>query len=119
MAGPVGDPDGQVDAWYLQTTWTVTGEGRAYKAAEGVPDIVKPTGKWGAVELVAKYDWIAFDADDRSTESARGYLAGINWYVDKHIKLMLNYTHLDSNNLVDGDEDETSDVISTRIQFAF
>lgn len=119
MAAPVGDPDGQVDAWYLQTTWTVTGEARAYRVADGFPDTVKPTGKWGAVELVAKYDWIAFDADDRPTETARGYLAGVNWYVDKHIRLMLNYIHVDSDNLVGEDEDETADVISTRIQFAF
>lgn len=119
MAGVAPGPDGQVDAWYLQGTWTVTGEARAYKTAEGYPDIVKPSGPAGALELVVKYDWIEFDADDRRNETARGYLAGVNWYVNNYVKLMLNYIHVVSDDVVGPDEDDTADVVSTRIQFAF
>jgi len=116
-AGP--EPDGTVDAWYLQFTWSVTGEPRTYKAAQGIADIVKPAGALGALELVAKVDRIDYRADGRDHETVTGYLAGVNWYVNPNVRLMLNYIHVDSDNLTAPGEDTTADVISTRIQFAF
>jgi len=119
MTGAAGGPDGQVDAWYLQATWAPTGEGRVYNPAKGITGTLKPAGPRGAIELVGKLDRIRFSADDRRSESATGYLAGINWYVNPHVKLMLNYIYVDSDNLTLPAEDSTAHVISTRMQFAF
>jgi phosphate-selective porin OprO and OprP len=118
MHGAPGEPDGRVDHYYLQASWAVTGESRAYRKRQGITDMLKPGGHRGAVELVAKYDWIRFDADGRPDETVNGYLAGVNWYVNPYVKLMLNYIRVTSSNVVLPGEDRDANVVSTRIQVA-
>ncbi|MCZ6889990.1 MAG: porin [Gammaproteobacteria bacterium] len=118
FSGAEGGPDGKTRHLYLQGTWTLTGERRGYKPYQGVYDIIEPEGNKGAVELVAKYDHLDFFVDGRPTQRVRGYLIGANWYVNRNVKLMINYVHVDSDNVVVSGP-ETSDVLSTRVQVAF
>ncbi|HEX7036959.1 MAG TPA: porin [Pseudomonadales bacterium] len=119
MPGADGGPDGRVDDWYLQATWTVTGESRGYKRDEGVPDMIEPSGRRGAVELVAKIDRIRFDVDGRPDQKVDGLLLGANWYPIRHVKLMANVIRVSSDGVVGRGEDDDATVFSTRVQFAF
>lgn len=119
MDGAGDGPDGEVDAYYVQGSWTITGESRGYRPATGVAGGIKPAGPRGAVELVAKYDRIRFAADDRPDETVDGWLAGVNWYVNEHLRMMLNYIRVDSDGLTAPGDDRTADVVSTRLQFVF
>ena len=119
MEGAAGGPDGQVDHQYLQATWTLTGESRGYKAAAGIPDMIKPTGRRGAVELVAKADWIRFEVDGQTDQEVQGYLLGANWYPTAHIKLMANVIRVTSDGVVGPAEDDDATVFSARVQVAF
>ena len=120
LGGAQGGPDGEVDAYYLQFTYALTGETRGYKAKQGYPDSIKPSSSSGAWELVFKYDYIEFDQDNVDAEEATGLLLGANYYPNKNLKFMANVISFDSNdvaNAIGGDEDAT--VVSLRMQFAF
>lgn len=123
--GTVGAMDQEVDAWYLQGTYTLTGESRGYKKNAGVADKIKPKGKRGAIELVLKYDSI--EADTGSALTAAGsskpevdaITLGANWYVNKNIKFALTYTDTSSDNVVAAGLDDSGDAILLRTQIAF
>jgi phosphate-selective porin OprO/OprP len=119
LSGAPGEPDAQVDHQYLQVTWAVTGESRGYKRSEGIPGMIRPGGRRGAVELVAKLDRIRFDVDGRPDEEAQGVLVGANWYPNQHVKLMVNVIRVSSDGVVGAAEDDNATVLSTRVQFAF
>lgn len=119
LRGAPGNPDARVDSQYLLATWTVTGESRGYKRDQGVPDMVRPAGPRGAVELVARIERIAFDRHGASEQEAMAYLVGANWYPNRAVKLMLNVTYLDTDNLVPSNLDQDGVAVSGRVQVAF
>jgi len=119
LNGADGAPDGLVDSQYLQATWTLTGESRGYRAAEGVPGMVTPSNG-GAVELVARAERIEFDRDGAEDQSGRIYVVGANYYPNRNVKLMFNVSHADTDGLVDpAAADDDGLAVSARIQVAF
>jgi phosphate-selective porin OprO/OprP len=118
LEGADGAPDGLVDSQYLQATWTVTGETRGYRAAQGVPGMVTPTNG-GAVELVARAERIELDRDGAEEQSGRIYVIGANYYPNRNVKLMFNVSHADTNGLVDPAQPDDGLAVSGRIQVAF
>jgi phosphate-selective porin OprO and OprP len=74
--------------WYAFGSWVITGESRSYSAGN-VSD-VRPTGRWGAVELLLRYSRL--DLDDGPTQGGteRDWTLGANWYVTKYMKLQAN-----------------------------
>lgn len=91
------------DAWQIAASYLLTGEEASFKG-------VKPRqafGKdgWGAWELALRFAGINLDdkvynyngtlavfADPRySAKSARSYTAGVNWYLNPEVKLVLDY----------------------------
>ncbi|MFL0796892.1 MAG: porin [Cellvibrionaceae bacterium] len=120
LAGAGSGPDGEVDAYYLQVTYTLTGETRGYKKKKGYTGGIKPSSDQGAWELVGKYDSISFDQDGFSEEEAKGFLLGANYYPNKHLKFMVNYIHFESDNVAStAGRDDDADVLSLRMQLAF
>lgn len=119
MDGASAGPDGEVEHYYLQATYTITGEQRGYKPETGVPDIIKPAnGDW-AVELVAKVDKIEFDVSGAPTEEVTGVLVGVNLYPNRNVKLMADVIQVDSSNIAAPGDDDDALVISARLQLAF
>lgn len=107
----------EYSGYYLQGTWTLTGEARSYKAKSGVFDKIKPAGKNGAVELVAKFEHGEVD-DDRVGAVDNGFdniTVGANWYVNTNVRLSLNYISTDLDEK-DGNGKDSGDAISTRVQ---
>ena len=119
VGGANGGPDGNVQHYYAQATYSLTGERRGYKAKSGIADIVKPSADGWAIELVGKWDHIELDIDGVPTEEVSGYLAGLNLYPNKNVKLMLNVIRVTSENIAVNNDDNAATVISTRLQFAF
>ena len=119
VGGANGGPDGNVQHYYAQATYSLTGERRGYKAKSGIADIVKPSADRWAIELVGKLDHIELDIDGVPTEEVSGYLGGLNVYPNKNVKLMLNVIRVTSKNIAANNDDDAATVISTRLQFAF
>ncbi|HVI75093.1 MAG TPA: porin [Anaeromyxobacteraceae bacterium] len=88
-------------AWAVTASFVLTGERATYRMI--VPDrpFDPATGRWGALELAGRYQWIRFDdalfvndvfADARQqVRGAHAWGAGINWYLDRSFRIMLDY----------------------------
>ena len=134
-----GVSDADFTGWYVQGSWVITGEARKYNpanAAFDAPAIDKPfdykKGQWGAFELAARYSV----ADLNDNEGAAGSLAlpntvrggeqqvltaGLNWYLNGLVKLMLDYQHVDVQRLNAAGLEIGQDynAYALRTQFAF
>jgi phosphate-selective porin OprO and OprP len=90
---------------YVQAAWTLTGETRGYNASAGAYAGIVPndpwslvSSGWGAWEIAGRYS--VMDLNDRLglADGVAGgkqsvYTAGLNWYVNRNIRFMLNYLH--------------------------
>lgn len=119
-------------AWQIAGYWVITGENASYR---GVPVPDKPfapsDGRWGAFELSTRYS-VQTNNDDafvgsastrlanpaQSAREAREIGVGLNWYLNRNIKLQIDYeeTHFDGG-AVNGDR-VPEKVILTRFQAA-
>ena len=84
--------DVEMDGFYLQAAYTLTGETRGYKAGSGAFAAIKPKGEGGAWEVVARYEDAEVEIPGRSLSAdLERMVLGVNWYVNKNVKFMLNY----------------------------
>ena len=86
---------------------------------------------WGAVELAARYGELTVDqelfgspafATASSAHKAKSWGVGINWYLNKNIKLTLDYDQTDFKGGSTAPRQVTAQdekVIITRAQFSF
>ncbi len=114
------------DGYYVDVTWSITGEPRAYRGNQGSFGPVAPLhpvteGGWGHWGLIARYDSI--DLTDIDAGSSRGeqtaYGLGVNWVPIDHVRFMLNYTSTEADRTAAAAIDADADVISLRTQFDF
>jgi phosphate-selective porin OprO/OprP len=119
--------DYEADAFYVDASWSITGEPRAYRGNQGsfgpvVPRAAMGEGGWGHWAVKARYDYI--DLSD-STGANRGeqtaYAAGLDWVPVDHVRFMLNYTASEADRVLNpvGSPDADAEVISLRTQFDF
>jgi phosphate-selective porin OprO and OprP len=115
------------EAWQLSLSYVLTGENASFRGV--VPRSEFGTGDgWGALELAARVQGISFDDDvfplfanpDTSIERALGFTAGINWYLNRYVKVALNYDHVDYDGGRVGRRDRRADdQILARLQLNY
>lgn len=86
-----------VETFYVMGSWMLTGQHKAYKPGNGVFGSAKGEGMW---ELTARYDTI--ENKDVANLEASTTTLGVNYYFNKNVRLMFNYTKGD--NQFTGDE---------------
>jgi phosphate-selective porin OprO/OprP len=115
------------DAWQLSLSYVLTGENASFRGVTPRSELGGDDG-FGALELAARGQGITFDDDvfpvfsnpDTSVERALGFTAGINWYLNRYIRLSLNYDHVDYDGGRAGGRDrEADDQILTRVQLNY
>ncbi len=92
--------DYDFDGWYGQVSWFATGEHRKYKAKSAKFSrikIKKPfkkrlDGYWGAVEIAFRVSKINLSDKNKIGGEETDLTLGINYYPQKNIRLMTNYT---------------------------
>jgi len=113
-----GGEELDVDGFYVQAGYIITGEIRPYK--KGKFKRVKPNSKSGAWEVVARYEDGNGDfgdielGDQVGVDEVSSYTLGVNYYANNNIRIGASYS--------DGDEDNGSDDGSEfriRFQLAF
>jgi phosphate-selective porin OprO/OprP len=92
---------------YFGLGWFITGEQRGY--VEGSFDRPKKVnnpvfeGGWGALALVARIDYV--DLNDATANIFGGeqltYVVGLNWFLNRHTVIKLNYAHSDIDDAFD------------------
>jgi phosphate-selective porin OprO/OprP len=108
-------------------TWVLTGERASYTGVVPRSAFEPSAGKLGAFELTARYHELTADRDAfpifanpaAAARAARAWAAGVNWYLNRSVKLTADYeqTHFDGG-AVDGDRPTEHDIF-TRVQFGF
>lgn len=86
-------------AWQVQAGWVLTGENASYNDVTPRANFAPSKGTWGAFELVGRYGELTVDdaafttfADpSKSASTAKTWAAGLNWYLNRSVKLMLDY----------------------------
>lgn len=96
-APEVGDPS--FSAFYVYGSYFITGEHRGYKAGEMDTPQPKSTfdgeGGWGAWELAARFDMVDLTDADIAGGEEQNITAGLNWYLNRYTRVMLNYVYAD------------------------
>jgi phosphate-selective porin OprO/OprP len=112
------------DGYYVDLSWSLTGEPRAYRGNQGsfgpiVPAHSMAEGGWGHWNVSARYDFLDLSDPDAGASSGEqtAYAIGLNWVPVDHVRFMLNYAQTDMDRTAGTDEEAT--VITLRSQFDF
>jgi phosphate-selective porin OprO and OprP len=140
--------DNDINNWYVDLNWMVTGESYADSYKSGVFGRMNPKHNfdskdgWGALELGLRYS--NFDASDFKamltnatktdckngtgsvntncyTSQADAWTAGAKWILNPNARIVLNYVHtmFDTPITVNGKRDDNEDAIVVRAQYDF
>lgn len=110
-AGGVG-VDHDVQTYYVQAGFLLSGETKPYKADRGTFGAPKPVSESGAWELKARYDTIENkDVDNLEVTSTS---VGINWYMNPNVRFMLDYVMGDNQS-----NDDDTNSLAARAQLSF
>lgn len=98
-----GGSDPSFDGWYAQVSYFLTGESRPYNAGKGNFGRVVPEGDDGAVELAARFSSVDLNDSDAGVAGGEqdNITIGVNWYLHKHLRAMLNYVNQDLDTVGD------------------
>ena len=115
-------------AWQVAGSVVLTGERASYKGVTPKKPFDLKNGGWGALELVGRYSVLRIEPDafptfaspTASAQEARAWAAGLNWYLNKNVKLVLDYeeTHFDGGAAGGADRD-IERVVFSRAQVSF
>jgi phosphate-selective porin OprO/OprP len=86
-------------AWQVAASWFLTGEDNSWKAVTPVHPLGPANGGWGAWELAGRIARLSLDdaafpifADpSQSARSALSWGLGLNWHLNRNVKVQLNY----------------------------
>ncbi|MBA3931073.1 MAG: porin [Xanthomonas sp.] len=109
-----GLPSYSADGGYVFASWLVTGESRGYSG--GNVTNPRPKGKYGALELLARYSRIDLDSDGIAGGRGHDWTLGANWYLTSYFKFQANYVKTDATR---GALSADPDVLQLRAQFHF
>lgn len=86
-------------AWQVAASFVLTGEKAGYDGVTPKKPFDIKKGHWGAVELAGRYNELRVDEDafpvfanpDRAARRATAFAGGVNWHLNKNVKLAANY----------------------------
>ncbi|MEH6549939.1 MAG: porin [Pseudomonadales bacterium] len=106
--------------YYLLGSYFITGEFRRYNRgaatfAQVIP--LKPLGQggWGAWEFAARLSSMDLNSGEYRGGKETNITLGLNWYLNKDVRVMLNYI----NSNIDSQASGRMHNIQTRIQYTF
>lgn len=117
------DPSPRFDSWYVEGSWALTGEQRAYSRRQGVFGGITPAHPfrlgqpgWGAVELTARYS--ATDLSDPRLGGDKGRVAsvGVNWTPIDSWRVQLDVLDIERTRR---GETKHDNAVQMRLQYSF
>jgi len=132
-SGTPASADLQNTAWEISAGWVLTGESASYNGLTPQHSFNPTLGQWGAWQIVARYANLDLDnaafkgpttfAAAGSASAAQAWSIGLNWYLNRDIRLNTSYSRTTFNR--GGTATPTAataqpeNVLFTRIQLAF
>lgn len=119
-SGVDANPDYDLDGWYVEGSYFISGGNRNYKFKDGKFD--RPNVTKGAWEIAARYSNIDLTDALNSTNKRAGDVdtvtVALNYYANRAIKIGFDYTQSDADfDNLSADEDVSA--FGVRAQFAF
>jgi phosphate-selective porin OprO/OprP len=114
-------------AWQATGSYFLTGEKNSWRSAAPKKPFDPKAGTFGAVEIAARYGELSIDdatfptfANPANTPSkAKAWAVGLNWYLAKSIKAVVDYEHTTfAGGAATGDREPES-FLATRVQYSF
>ena len=95
----VGQNDPTFSGGYIEASYFLTGEKRAYSAKKGSFGRIKIKDQdgMGAVQLAVRYDRIDLTDEGFWGGEQDTYLVGASWWVNRYTRFMANYSHSSVN----------------------
>jgi phosphate-selective porin OprO/OprP len=128
-------PSAKFDGGYAQASYVLTGETHTYNSATASYNGIAPAnpfslngGGWGAFEIAGRVSVLDLNDQLGTVNGIAGgkqtvYTAGLNWYANRNIRLMLNYLHGDIAKQASStsvlDTGAQFDAVAMRTQIAF
>ena len=114
-------------AWETTGSFFLTGEKNSFKSAAPKKPFDPKTGTFGALELAARYSELSIDdatfptfASPASTPSkAKAWALGVNWYLARAIKVVVDYEHTTFAGGTAAGDREAENFVVTRVQYSF
>jgi phosphate-selective porin OprO/OprP len=122
-SGATSEPD--FDGYYVQASYVLTGESRAYQKTTGAFGAVRPAenafgkeGGNGAWEVAARYSAIDLRDDGTDGGELTDVTLGLNWYLNSNTRVMMDYILADLDPTA-GAADGTTGILQFRVQFHY
>ena len=129
-----GRADLQHTAWEISGGWVLTGEDATFTGVTPKHPFDPRNGQWGALQLVGRYAELDIDnavfpfyANPASASEARSWSVGLNWYLNRNVRVNASYSRTDFSGGASGSpgsapgsvSSHPEDVFFTRLQIAF
>jgi phosphate-selective porin OprO/OprP len=93
--------DLQNTAWEISGGWVLTGEDATFNGVTPKNPFDPRIGQWGALQVVGRYAELDVDKDAfpyfanpaASASSAKAWSVGLNWYLNRNIRVNASYSH--------------------------
>jgi phosphate-selective porin OprO/OprP len=116
-------------AWQIAAGWVLTGENSSYSGVRPRHDFNPYSGSWGAFEIGARVDQLLVDRaafndgfanPGKSARQATEFAFGLNWYLNRNVKFMIDYEHTSFTLGASGGGNRPSEsAILTELQLAY
>ncbi len=112
-------PNSSFDGWYAQASYVLTGEKYDYSRSIGAVRGVDVGRKGNAIEVAARVSKLDLAGGEIVAGNASTYTVGANYYVNRNVRLMLNYAHSRVDEPRAARADLNANVVTGRFQVAF
>jgi phosphate-selective porin OprO/OprP len=119
--------DLQHTSWQAAASWVIAGGEASYRGVNPKQVFDPASHTWGAFEIAARYSKL--DLDDKtfplfanpasSPRSAAAWAVGLNWYLNKNVRVMLDYERTRFDGGAAGGDREDENILFSRFQIAF
>lgn len=115
-------------AWQVAVSYVLTGEDASYRGVTPAKNFNLSDGTWGAFEVALRYGELDIDNDAfpvfanpaLSASKATSAGVGVNWYLNRNVKLVLNYNWTGFDGPVTTDiASKDEHAIFSRVQISF
>jgi len=116
-------------SWQAAVSYVLTGENSTYRGVTPTKSFNLADGTWGAFELAARYGELDIDDDafpvfanpSASATKVRSVGVGLNWYLNRNVKVVLNYnwSGFDGSVIAPNIASKDEHAIFSRVQLSF
>ncbi|MES9969923.1 MAG: porin [Candidatus Thiodiazotropha sp.] len=97
--------DPTFEGWYMQASWFFSGESRRYKQRAAKFGRIRPLSDSGALELAVRFSSLDLNDEEIEGGSSDSLTLGLNWYINRQIRLMANTIFVENDRFADADGD--------------